>query len=339
MKSHIHIPPLNGIRITDPLFGHYADMVAEKLIPYQWEILNDRVPGTEKSYCVANFRIAAGELDDVRQGAIFCDTDAYKWLETLAYCLEAGKAQEYEAVADEFIELIGRAQQPDGYLNTYFSVVCPDKKWTNLSEGHELYGAGHLIEAAAAYYKASGKKPGETGLIALDWINGVRSTLMDFDLSGLICGVTLETKPEDIYRALVEATAFGAWTIVNRLINEGVRINNVYASGGIPLKNPMLMQIYADVFNRDIFVVDDQHSAAVGSAILGLAASEKGGGFKNLGSIVEKFRREPEAVYHPVRENVSVYEKLFALYSRLYEEYGRKTDIMKQLKKIRDDAQ
>lgn len=157
MKSHIHIPPLNGIRITDPLFGHYADMVAEKLIPYQWEILNDRVPGTEKSYCVANFRIAAGELDDVRQGAIFCDTDAYKWLETLAYCLEAGKAQEYEAVADEFIELIGRAQQPDGYLNTYFSVVCPDKKWTNLSEGHELYGAGHLIEAATAYYKATGK--------------------------------------------------------------------------------------------------------------------------------------------------------------------------------------
>ena len=157
MKAHIHTPPLGGIRITDPLFGHYADMVARKLIPYQWEILNDRVPGTEKSYCVANFRIAAGELNAERKGAVFCDTDAYKWLETLAYCRESGKASEFEEIADEFIELIGRAQESDGYLNTYYSVLCPEKKWTNLSEGHELYGAGHLIEAAVAYYNATGK--------------------------------------------------------------------------------------------------------------------------------------------------------------------------------------
>ena len=157
MKSHIHTVPLKGIKITDPLFGRYAEMIAEKLIPYQWEILNDRVPGAEKSHCVANFKIAAGELDGLRQGAVFCDTDAYKWLETLSYCLEAGAAGEYESVADDLIALIGRAQQPDGYLNTYFSVTCPDKKWTNLSEGHELYGAGHLIEAAVAFYQATGK--------------------------------------------------------------------------------------------------------------------------------------------------------------------------------------
>lgn len=153
MKVHIHTPPLKGIRVTDPLFGRYADMVAEKLIPYQWEVLNDPV----KSHCVANFRIAAGELEDTRQGAVFCDTDAYKWLETLAYCLEAGKCREFEEVADTFIELLGRAQESDGYLNTYFSVLYPEKKWTNLTEGHELYAAGHLIEAAAAYYQATGK--------------------------------------------------------------------------------------------------------------------------------------------------------------------------------------
>ena len=157
MKSHIHTAPLNRIKITDPLFGRYVDIVAEKLIPYQWEILNDRIPGIEKSYCIANFKIAAGELDGERHGAVFCDTDAYKWLETLSYCLEAGKAQEYESIADDLIELIRRAQQPDGYLNTYYTVICPDKKWTNLSEGHELYGAGHLIEAAVAYYQATGK--------------------------------------------------------------------------------------------------------------------------------------------------------------------------------------
>ncbi len=158
MRSHIHVPSLSQIEIKDPLFGRYADMVAEKLIPYQWEALNDRVENAEKSYCVQNFRIAAGELKAERNGAIFCDTDAYKWLETLAYCLEAGKAKSFEPVADELIELIGRAQEPDGYLNTYFSVVHPDQKWTNLTEGHELYSAGHLIEAAVAYYKATGKE-------------------------------------------------------------------------------------------------------------------------------------------------------------------------------------
>lgn len=158
MKTHIHAPKLNGIKITDPLFGHYVDMVSSKLIPYQWEILNDRIPGIEKSYCVANFKIAAGELAEERRGAVFCDTDAYKWLETLAYCLESGRARDYEQTADEFIDLIGRAQQEDGYLNTYFSVLHPDKKWSNLSEGHELYSGGHLIEAAVAYYKATGKE-------------------------------------------------------------------------------------------------------------------------------------------------------------------------------------
>lgn len=153
MKAPIHTPPLNGIRITDPLFGRYADMVAEKLIPYQWEVLND----PEKSHCVDNFRVAAGELKDERKGMVFCDTDAYKWLETLSYCLQAGKCTEYEKTADDFIELLGRAQEDDGYLNTYYSVKCPEKKWTNLTEGHELYSAGHLIEAAVAYYNATGK--------------------------------------------------------------------------------------------------------------------------------------------------------------------------------------
>lgn len=158
MRAHIFSPALSRIEIRDPLFRHYADMVAEKLIPYQWEVLNDRVPNIEKSYCVRNFRIAAGELKGERKGAIFCDTDAYKWLQTLAYCLEAGKARRFEPVADELIGLIGRAQEPDGYLNTYFSVECPNQKWTNLTEGHELYGAGHLIEAAVAYYQATGKE-------------------------------------------------------------------------------------------------------------------------------------------------------------------------------------
>lgn len=158
MKTNIVTPALRNIKIEDPLFAHYTDMIAEKLLPYQWEVLNDRLPEVEKSYCVRNFRIAAGELEGERLGAVFCDTDAYKWLETLAFCLESGRGREFEATADELIELIGRAQEEDGYLNTYFSVCHPERKWRNLTEGHELYCAGHLIEAAVAYFGATGKK-------------------------------------------------------------------------------------------------------------------------------------------------------------------------------------
>ncbi len=157
MKQNITTPALQNIRITDPLFGHYADVIAERLLPYQWEVLNDRVPGVEKSYSVNNFRVAAGESAGQREGAVFCDTDAYKWLEAVAYCLASGKGKQYEQTADELIDLIGKAQEPDGYLDTYYTVLHPDKKWTNLAEGHELYCAGHLMEAAVAYTQATGK--------------------------------------------------------------------------------------------------------------------------------------------------------------------------------------
>ena len=157
MKT-VHSPSLGGIRITDDLFGHYVRLAAEKILPYQWMVLNDAADDVEPSHCIEHFRIAAGEMEGIHNGPVFCDTDAYKWLEAVAYCIESGSVEEFETIADELIDLIGRAQQPDGYLNTWYTVVCPEKKWANLAEGHELYCAGHLIEAAAAYYKATGKE-------------------------------------------------------------------------------------------------------------------------------------------------------------------------------------
>lgn len=159
MRQNIVTPALQNIEIHDPLFGRYADMVAQKLLPYQWDVLNDRLPEVEKSYCVENFRIAAGEAQGERKGVVFCDTDAYKWLEAVAFCLASGRGKQFEETADALIDLIGRAQEPDGYLNTYYTVLHPDKKWTNLAEGHKLYCTGHLIESAAAYYNATGKEP------------------------------------------------------------------------------------------------------------------------------------------------------------------------------------
>ena len=146
------------IVITDSLFGHYVDMIADTVLPYQWNILNDRVEGTPRSHCLDNFRIAAGEMDGEFYGAVFQDTDIYKWLEAVSYCIESGKGDRFSALADEVIDVIARAQQPDGYLNTYYTIVRPAERWTNLLEGHELYSAGHLIEAAVAYFHATGKR-------------------------------------------------------------------------------------------------------------------------------------------------------------------------------------
>ena len=132
------------------------DLVAKKMLPYQWDVLNGKGKCV-KSYCINNFKITAGELSGEHKGVVFGDTDAYKWLEAVAFCAMNGE-KDFIPVADELIELIEKAQQPDGYLNTYYTVVHPEQRWKNLREGHELYSAGHLFEAATAYYQATGKE-------------------------------------------------------------------------------------------------------------------------------------------------------------------------------------
>jgi len=143
---------LQNIKIDDAFWNRYTKLVPEVIIPYQWEVLNDNVEDAAPSYCVRNFKIAAGELNIERKGPIFQDSDAAKWLEAVAYSLIAVADPELERTADELIDLIGRAQCEDGYLNTYYTIVEKNYRWQNLVEGHELYCAGHLIEAAVAYY-------------------------------------------------------------------------------------------------------------------------------------------------------------------------------------------
>ena len=150
---------LKNITITDKFWNKYRSLVKEVIIPYQWNTLNDNVPDAEPSHCIENFRIAAGEKTGEFAGAVFQDTDVAKWLEAVGYVLESqGRDEKLEKLADDTIDLIGRAQEPDGYLNTYFTIKEPERRWTNLKEGHELYTAGHMIEAAVAYYQATGKK-------------------------------------------------------------------------------------------------------------------------------------------------------------------------------------
>ncbi|WP_077611143.1 glycoside hydrolase family 127 protein [Clostridium sp. Marseille-P2415] len=148
---------LKNITMNDPFWNRYIDLVDQVILPFQWELINDHVEGAEKSYCIRNFRIACGDEKGEHKGMVFQDTDVAKWLEATAYSLAKKKNPKLEAAADSAIDLIARAQCEDGYLNTYYTITGKPR-WSDLFEGHELYTAGHMIEAAVAYYEATGKK-------------------------------------------------------------------------------------------------------------------------------------------------------------------------------------
>ena len=142
--------------------GRYQELVRSAVIPYQYEVLHDRA-GAEKSHVVKNFENAAGALHggdiaDGFYGMVFQDSDAAKWLEAVAYSLSEHPDKELEERADELISKIKAAQDSDGYLNTYYTIKDREKRWTNLLEGHEMYCSGHMFEAGAAYYEATGKR-------------------------------------------------------------------------------------------------------------------------------------------------------------------------------------
>ena len=149
-------------KVNDGFFGRYEKLVKDVVLPYQEKALNDQIEGADKSHCIENFRMAAeklktGKCNGEFYGMVFQDSDVAKWLEGAAYSLAQYPDAELERRCDEIIDLIGEAQQEDGYLNTYFTVKAPDKRWTNLQEAHELYCAGHMMEAAVAYAECTGK--------------------------------------------------------------------------------------------------------------------------------------------------------------------------------------
>lgn len=149
---------LNNIKIEDDFWIKYINLIKNVVIPYQWEALNDRIPDAEPSHSINNYRIAAGLEEGEFHGYIFQDTDLTKWIEAVSYILEAHPNAELESKVDSAIELMSKAQQPDGYLDTYFIIKAPKNRWIDERDNHELYCAGHLVEAAVAYYEATGKE-------------------------------------------------------------------------------------------------------------------------------------------------------------------------------------
>ena len=186
---------------------------------------------------------------------------------------------------------------------------------------------------------AARQKPGESGLLALDWWNGNRSVLVDFDLSGMLLGLTLSTKPEDIYRALIEATAYGAREIVEAFEGGGIPVRTLVACGGIARKNPLMMQIWADVLNREIRVSASTQASALGAAIMGaVAAGSAAGGYDTVADAARAMGSPVERRYVPVPEDAAVYDRLFREYHRLHDYFGRgENDVMKRLRQLREE--
>ncbi len=185
--------------------------------------------------------------------------------------------------------------------------------------------------------KAEKLKVGESGLLALDWWNGNRSVLVDVDLTGVMLGMTLQTKPEEIYRALIEATAYGTRKIIETFRENGVPVEEFYASGGISQKDLMTMQIYADVIGIPIKIAGSLQGPALGSAIFGaVAAGKQAGGYDSVMEAAQAMGKLRDEVYIPIAENVKAYDKLYAEYSILHDYFGRgANDVMKRLKELK----
>ena len=225
------------------------------------------------------------------------------------YGIEAGQS----AVGDIFLWLVNNLV-PDSYG------ASTDEKFVKMEE------------------MMSESSPGSSGLLALDWNNGNRTILVDVRLSGLLVGQTLQTKAHEIYRAYIEATAFGALTIINRIEEYGVPINEVVTTGGLAVKNNTLMQIYADVLNRPLKVAISDQTCAVGAAMFGASCS----GDYQISELQNNCSKVREEIYNPNPDHVAIYKDLYSLYLELHDSFGtgewqgNLSGIMKKLIGIRE---
>ena len=186
--------------------------------------------------------------------------------------------------------------------------------------------------------RAAKLQPGESGLLALDWWNGSRSILVDSELSSLLIGATLGTKPEEIYRAYIEATAFGTRLIIDTFAAHGVPVGEIVVTGGLPDRNALLMQIYADVTGRTLRIARSQQGGALGAAMYGaVAAGTAAGGHANIAAASHAMGAVRAAAYAPIPAHQQVYNQLYAEYVTLHDYFGRGANpVMQRLRQLRE---
>jgi L-ribulokinase len=212
----------------------------------------------------------------------------------------------------------------------WFAHNCVPKHYQDAADAAGLPIQAYLTELAQKL------AIGESGLLILDWFNGVRSPLMDFSLTATIVGLTIRTKPEELYRAMLESAVFGNKRIIDTYEAAGHPVKRIIVSGGIPLKNPLMMQIYADVCNRDIYLCGTAQGCALGSAILGAsAAGKEHTGCETFEQLTRKYVTLSEVVYHPIAENVARYETLYRQYVRLCDQMAAPDSVGRELLKIK----
>ncbi len=294
MASQLKLPP--GIPVATAIIDAHAAVIASGVAKEGRMVL---VMGTSICHLIMdkNKVFAEGVAGVVKDGII----PGY-------YAYESGQA----AVGDIFA-WVTKLGLPEDYYR--------ESKELGISI-HEL-----LVR------KSADQTPGQHGLLALDWLNGNRSVLMNSDLSGILVGLTLNTKIEDIYRAMIEATAFGTRVIIESYESKGIKIEELYACGGL-MGNPLLLQIYSDITGRTIKVAASTQTTALGAGILGAIARGQGGG--NLGSyeeVVARMTAPPQVVYQPDQENQKIYKILYEKYRELHDYFGRaKPRLMRSLK-------
>lgn len=339
------LPDKEFLSSLDPELGKLRDRLYEKAVP------SDRLAGqlsqewAEKLGLQPGIAVAVGAFDahmgavgaGVKEGTLVkilgtstCDimvSPKHKGFEDIPgvcgivdgsvlpdyYGIEAGQS----AVGDIFLWFVNHLV-PDNYGKS------PEERFKNLE-----------VEAAK-------QKPGEHGLLALDWNNGNRTILVDVRLSGLLIGQTLHTQAHEIYRALIEGTAFGALTIINRIEEYGVKVKEVVNCGGLAAKNPFLMKIYADITGRPMKVSGSDQTCALGAAIFGaVAARKEEGGFSTVED-AQKALTGIKETHEPNPENHDVYTELFRLYSQLHDSFGTQAwsgnlhNVMKDLISLRE---
>ena len=222
----------------------------------------------------------------------------------------------------------------DGILPGYYGIEAGQSclgdhfAWAVSSCFPEVYAEEARRKGISAYdlltEKLRGYRAGENGLIALDWFNGVRTPLMDFNLNGLIVGLNLSTKPEDIYLALIEATAFGTRVILDSFETAGVPVNQIVLAGGIPARSPFIVQLYADVLGRPVRICASDQASALGAAALGICAAPKmETGYDSLEQIVCTLGRTKPDIYLPDTEQSVRYDSLYEDYKELHRLFGK----------------
>jgi L-ribulokinase len=262
-----------------------------------------------------------------------------------------GTSNGHLVLGDELVEVEGMCGVvEDGIVPGYFGyeagqsalgdifgwfvrhAVPPEYHELALARGADLHEV--LAEEAAAL------RPGQSGLLALDWWNGNRSVLVDADLQGLLVGMTLATRAPEIYRALIEATAFGTRVIVEAFEQAGLEVDMIVACGGLPDRNPLLMQIFADVVNREIGVAASPQAPALGAAMWGaVAAGAAVGGHATIADASSQMARLSETRFVPRPEHRDAYDVLYGEYRRLHDLFGRGgDDVMRRLKHLRNVA-